>query len=134
MLLDFLPESVILGSAAASGTGAGLLLGALIALQNMPEGFAAFHEMRSGGVPTRRLTLLFLAVPLLGPLAAWIGYTWLPIGSHALGLLVLFCSGGILYLIFEDIAPGAKLKHRDFPAVGAVLGFLVGMLGVMVIH
>jgi zinc transporter, ZIP family len=54
--------------------------------------------------------------------------------QHILGILMLFCSGGILYLIFDDIAPRAHLKHHDFPAVGAVSGFLLGLVGTMLIH
>lgn len=47
---------------------------------------------------------------------------------------MLFCRGGILYLIFNDIAPRAHLKHREFPALGAVSGFLFGLVGALLIH
>ncbi|MCB0493043.1 MAG: hypothetical protein KDC93_11575 [Cyclobacteriaceae bacterium] len=47
--------------------------------------------------------------------------------------LMLFSSGGIVYLIFQDIAPMSKMKKSWFPALGASLGFLVGMLGVKVL-
>ncbi len=134
LLLDFIPEAIALGAAAATGSATGYLLAGLIALQNMPEGFAAFHELRRNGLPPRRLWLLFLVAPLTGPLAALLGYAWLAGSPQTLGVLMLFCSGGILYLIFEEIAPGAHLRHRDFPAVGAVSGFLLGMLGTMLIH
>ena len=46
---------------------------------------------------------------------------------------MLFASGGILYLIFEDIAPQAKLNHTWVPALGANLGFLVGIIGHLLI-
>jgi zinc transporter, ZIP family len=36
-------------------------------------------------------------------------------------------------LNFDDIAPKAHVKYHDFPAIGAVLGFLMGMVGTMVI-
>jgi ZIP family zinc transporter len=134
MLSDFVPESIALGAAAATGSKTGYLLAALVALQNMPEGFAAFHEMLTGGIPKRRLWPMFLTVPLVGPLAAWLGYACLSTSNYFLGLVMLFCSGGILYLIFEDIAPGSHLKYRNFPAIGAVSGFLLGMLGTMLIH
>ncbi|MFT7161526.1 MAG: ZIP family zinc transporter [Bacteroidia bacterium] len=49
------------------------------------------------------------------------------------GGLMLFCSGGIVYLIFQDIAPMSKLKKSWIPALGASLGFLVGMVGVKVL-
>lgn len=134
MLLDFIPEAILLGAAAATGSSAVYLLAGLIALQNVPEGFAAYHEMSSSGKPRKQLWLIFLTAPLAGPLAAWAGFSWLPVNYGTLGLLMLFCSGGILYLIFEDIAPQAHLKHHDFPAIGAVTGFLLGMAGTMMIH
>jgi len=39
MLLDFIPEAILLGTAAATGSTTAYLLAGLIALQNMPEGF-----------------------------------------------------------------------------------------------
>ena len=42
---------------------------------------------------------------------------------------MLFASGGILYLIFEDIAPQARLERRWSPPLGAVAGFVLGLVG-----
>jgi hypothetical protein len=42
---------------------------------------------------------------------------------------MLLSSGGILYLIFQDIAPMSKLQKSWFPALGVNFGFLVGMIG-----
>lgn len=134
MLLDFVPEAILLGAAAAIGSPIVYLLAAMIALQNMPEGFAAFQEMRSPKGSNGRLWLMFLAVPLAGPLAAWLGFACLSASPALTGQVMLFCSGGILYLIFDDIAPRAHLKNHDFPAIGAVAGFLLGMVGTMLIH
>lgn len=134
MLLDFVPEAIALGAASASGSDAGLLLAGLIVLQNLPEGFASFHEMRESGTSGARSWAIFLLAPLAGPLAAGLGYGWLDPGGEPLGLLMLFCSGGILYLVFEDIVPGAHLRHESFPALGAVLGFLLGMIGTTLTH
>lgn len=135
MQLDFIPESIVLGASAAAGSGSGaaFLLASLIALQNMPEGFAAWHEMRSSGLPRSRLIAVFASAPLVGPVAAWLGFSFLSSSPHPLALLMLFCSGAILFLIFEDIAPSVKLKHTQFPAVGAVFGFMLGMIGAMII-
>jgi len=134
MLLDFIPEAVALGAISAAQPDMAVLLAMLIAIQNMPEGFASHHEMRAAGMSRSRLWQIFLAVPLAGPIAAYIGIAWLVGSSEYLALLMLFSSGGILYLIFDEIAPGAHLEHRDFPALGSVAGFLFGMLGWLMIH
>ena len=134
MLLDFIPEGIALGAALATGSHVAYLLALLIALQNMPEGFASFHEMRRGGMRLGRLWTVFLLAPLIGPLAAWVGFAFLSAEDQMLGLLMLFCSGGILYLIFEDIAPGAHMTRETLPAMGSVAGFLLGLIGAMLIH
>jgi ZIP family zinc transporter len=43
--------------------------------------------------------------------------------------IMSFASGAILYLVFQDIAPESKMSRRWTPPLGAVLGFVVGMVG-----
>jgi ZIP family zinc transporter len=45
---------------------------------------------------------------------------------------MLFASGAILYSIFQDIAPQVKLKKHYAPPMGAILGFVLGIIGLMV--
>jgi len=42
---------------------------------------------------------------------------------------MLVSAGGILYLIFQDIAPQVPLGRHRWPAQGAVAGFALGLLG-----
>jgi ZIP family zinc transporter len=42
---------------------------------------------------------------------------------------MLFASGGILYLIFQDIAPSLKYKNNRILAIGVNIGFIVGIYG-----
>lgn len=143
MLSDFVPEAIALGAAIANANPAAPLLAGLIALQNLPEGFNAEREMADrtgsqgdtgGGSPSPlgRLGLFVLLVPL-GPLAAWLGHRFLAEQPEILGGLMLFAGGGILYLIFQDIAPDARLERRGGPALGAVLGFLLGLAGYLLV-
>lgn len=134
MLLDFFPEAILLGALASSASNMTYLLAGLIALQNMPEGFAAYNEMQENMSSRSRLLMIFLAVSLVGPLAAWLGFVWFSSSEFLLAMVLLFCSGGILYLIFEDIAPHAHSERNPFPAVGAICGFLLGLVGTMLIH
>lgn len=134
MLLDFIPEAILLGTMAASGSDAVYLLAGLIALQNMPEGFSAYQEIQGEKRSRVRLLIIFSVVSLVGPSAAFAGFMFLSSSEWTIAMIVLFCSGGILYLIFEDIAPKAHSKYDSFPAMGAVAGFLLGLMGTMLIH
>lgn len=129
MLLDFVPESLALGGMFFSGAPAAPLLAVLIGLQNLPEGFNAYREMvakgRARGVVLRRMVLL----AGMGPVLAWVGWAALASEPTVLGSLMLFSSGGLLYLVFQDIAPQAALRHHWFPSLGAVGGFGLALLG-----
>lgn len=130
MLLDFIPESMAMGAVFAGGGASGPLLAFLIALQNLPEGFNAYRELRvTEGLRPGAAMATFCALVPLGPLAAWFGFAYLYAADEILGTIMLVAAGGILYLTFEDIAPQAYLKHRWAPPLGAVAGFMVGMAG-----
>ena len=133
MLADFVPEAIALGAVVASGKSSGLLLALMIALQNLPEGFNAFREQRDTGAAPRTILRHFVGLAVLGPLAATAGFLLLADFPQVTGALMLSAAGAILYLIFQDIAPQAKLDNRHGPALGAIAGFLLGLLGHLMI-
>lgn len=134
MLSDFIPEAIALGAAFATGQNTGVLLAILIALQNAPEGFNSFEELASTSkLSPNKILAAFSGMAMLGPVAGIMGYFWLAQSPHALAALMLFASGGILFLVFDDIAPQAKLNNKWMPALGAVAGFLLGLMGSMLV-
>lgn len=134
MLADFVPEAIALGAAFALGEETGLVLALLIALQNLPEGFNAFRELQAGGqLKTRTILIAFVLMVPLGPLSGVIGFLWLADYPAVVGFIMLFAAGGILYLTFQDIAPQARVENRMAPAFGAVVGFLLGLVGQMLL-
>lgn len=138
MLSDFIPESIALGTTAALG-GSTLLLGVLIAVQNLPEGFNAYRELEASKrdakrvKPSLKLVFIFTLMALLGPLATLVGYHWLSVYPAWVAGIMLFAAGGILYSVFQDIAPNIRMEKHWAPPLGAVIGFLIGMLGLILV-
>lgn len=130
MLADYVPEALALGATFAVSKDAGFLLAGIIALQNLPEGFNAFREIRVS-TDYGRLQIIgaFALMALLGPIAGATGYFVLSGHPQVISGIMLFAAGGILYIIFQDIAPQAKLDKHWAPSLGAVAGFLLGVLG-----
>jgi len=133
-LADFVPEAVALGASLAAREPTTLLLALLIALQNLPEGFNAYREMVSAGSGRWRVLWAMAATALLGPLAGLLGLHVLVRYPTVVGALMLLSAGGILYVLFQDIAPQARLARRWIPPFGAVLGFLAGLVGQQLLH
>ncbi len=128
--MDFLPESIGLGSAfAMGGTGGAILLAVLIGLQNLPEGFNAFRELCHSGHSKHAALGTLSLLALIGPVAGVTGFLFLGGQPQLVAALFLFAAGGIVYLVFHDIAPLAYRKGHWAPTLGAVLGFLVGLVG-----
>lgn len=132
MLSDFIPESIALGAAFATGSSNAFLLAGLIALQNLPEGFSAYRELSaSADYRPKKIIVMFTLMALLGPIAAVSGFLWLSQSPQIIAAVMLFASGGILYSIFQDLAPQVKLEKHWAPPMGAIFGFTLGMLGLM---
>lgn len=67
----------------------------------------------------------------IGPVAGLLGYFLLSDYPAGLGAIMLFAAGGILYLIFQDIAPQSRLNHHWAQPLGAVVGFSVALFSAM---
>lgn len=132
MLLDFIPEAIVVGAVITENYGEAVFLAVIISAQNVPEAFNAYREITEGEArraPRRRALAMIAAAALFGVMWGFVGYYLFSPDSPALGALMTFCAGGILFLVFRDIAPQAKLERAWYPSLGAVLGFMVGMAG-----
>lgn len=128
VMLDFIPEAIALGGLAIASPETAVLMAVLIAMQNLPEGFNAYRELVSLPGYTSRKTLLFMScLVMTGPLAGLLGYFFLSERPVILGAIMLGASGGILYLIFQDIAPQSRLERHWGPPLGAVVGFCLAL-------
>jgi ZIP family zinc transporter len=134
MLSDFIPEALALGAALAMGSETALLLAGLIALQNLPEGFNSSRELQEAtDFDDKQITIIFILLALLGPVFGLLGFYVLADSVIVISSIMLFAAGGILYVTFSDIAPQAKLKNHWFPPIGAVAGFLLGVIGQLLV-
>lgn len=134
MILDYVPEAVALGGLFALESPAAPLLALLIGIQNLPEGFNAYRELCSHNGHCKGHTLRVMgSLVALGPVAGLSGYLFLSQHPTILGGIMLFASGGILYLIFQDIAPQSRLKRHWAPPLGAVVGFCIALFSEMLV-
>jgi len=129
MLLDFIPEAMALGAIFSSDRRTGLLLALFIGMQNLPEAYNSFEDLLRSGFSPNRSLLVLVPFSLVGIVAAVAGYLLLGGQQRLIASLMVFSAGAILYLVFQDIAPMAKVRNHWTPAMGAALGFMLGMIG-----
>lgn len=129
MLMDFIPESIALGAVFAIEPNMALLLAVFIGLQNLPEAFNSFRDLIQSGFTVRKTLILFFFLSFFGIVGALIGHYFLRDYPDLTAHLMIFASGGILYLLIQNIIPESKLEKSYLTSLGAILGFLVGIIG-----
>ncbi|MGM8886853.1 ZIP family metal transporter, partial [Psychrobacter sp. 1U2] len=77
--------------------------------------------------------LIFFGLSFFGIISALIGHYLLSSYPDLTAHLMIFASGGILYLLIQDLIPESKLDHHYLTSLGACLGFLVGIIGEILI-
>jgi len=129
MMMDFIPESIALGATFAMEPNVAILLAVFIGLQNLPEAFNSYRDLVSSGFTPRKTLLIFFGLSFFGMIGALLGHFFLSDSPKITAHLMTFASGGILYLLINDIIPESKLDNNYITSLGATLGFLVGIIG-----
>ncbi len=133
MMMDFVPESIALGAVFAIEPQMALLLAVFIGLQNLPESFNSFRDLVKSGFSVNKTLAIFFVLSFFGVISALIGHFFLREHPDLTAHLMIFASGGILYLLIQDIIPESKLADNHLTSLGATLGFLIGIAGEMLI-
>lgn len=133
MLMDFIPESIALGAVFAIEPKMAALLAVFIGLQNLPESFNSFRDLVQSGFSVKKTLIIFFILSFFGIISALIGHFLLSQHTDLTAHLMIFASGGILYLLIQDIIPESKLQDNHLTSLGATIGFLVGVAGEMLI-
>lgn len=134
MLTDFLPEAISLGALIANRSADAALLAFFISAQNLPEAFNAYREIMADRTRSpRRVIQSFFALSALGPLAVVAGYLFLSDAPMITGAIVMTAAGGILFLMFQDIAVKAHLRYSQAPSMAALGGFALGIVAMALV-
>ena len=129
MMMDFVPESIVLGAVIALDPDMATLLAVFIGLQNLPEAFNSYRDLVQSGFTAKKTLIIFFFLSFFGIIGALTGYFILSEYQDLTAHLMIFASGGILYLLIQDIIPEGKLEKNYLTSLGATLGFLVGIIG-----
>ncbi|MEW6541663.1 MAG: ZIP family metal transporter [Bacillota bacterium] len=130
--LHDLPEGMALAAGFTGTTNLGLFLALTIGLHNIPEGMATAVPLRAAGVSRRLIIPAVAALSLVTPLGTFIGFGLVQVSALALGLLMAFAAGAMLYISLFELTPRAvSLGFKPAlagAAAGAALVWWAGLL------
>ena len=81
------------------------------------------------GFTAKKTLIIFFFLSFFGIIGALTGYFILSEYQDLTAHLMIFASGGILYLLIQDIIPDSKFEKNYLTSLGATFGFLVGVIG-----
>jgi zinc transporter, ZIP family len=124
-LLDGVPESFILGLGLALGGEISLAFLAAVLLSNVPEGLAGTVDMRTAGVPERRITTMWVGLTVACGLASMAGFLVADEGTHTGEIASAFAGGAVLTMLADSMVPESYERTGRVAGLLTVLGFLV---------
>ena len=122
IVLDGIPESIVIGVTLLDGNGVGLAVLAAVFLSNLPEAAAATTGLRTSGWTTARVLGLWAFVVLISGLSSLAGYGLFDGASpEALAFILAYAGGAILTMLADTLMPEA------FEKGGAQAGLLTSV-------
>ncbi len=124
IVLDGIPESIVIGLTLLGGGSIELALVAAVFLSNVPESVSATVGLRGRGWSGGKVTGLWLGVAAVSGLAAALGYAILAgAGGPAVALVNSFAAGAIITMLVDTMIPEAFDHARLEAGLATTLGF-----------
>jgi zinc transporter, ZIP family len=124
IILDGIPESIVIGVSLLSGGTIGLSFLLAVLLSNLPESIASTSGLVEGGWGRLKILGLWLLVALLCGLAALAGYALFRNATPAsIAFIQTFACGAILVMLSDTMMPEAFEHGGRLAGLITVVGF-----------
>jgi ZIP family zinc transporter len=126
IVLDGIPESVVIGLTVLQGGSVSIAMLVAVFLSNFPEAVGATSGLAVAGWRRAHIIGLWALVTLASAFASLLGYTLLGDASATTIAFVLsFAGGAILAMLAETMIPEAYLRGGKAVGLATTLGFAV---------
>ncbi|MCF6286991.1 MAG: cyclic nucleotide-binding domain-containing protein [Candidatus Hydrogenedentes bacterium] len=129
ILIDGIPESLVIGMLTAGAAGMSLSFIAGVFLANLPEAMSSAVSMRSGGMGIKKIMLMWGSICILTGLGAFLGAVLIPANPEGMVFYVVlgieaFAAGAMLTMIAETMLPEAFEHGGAIVGLSTLAGFL----------
>jgi len=129
MLLDGIPESVVLGASLLGGNGVSFSLLAGIVLSNFPESLSSSVVMRENKYGKMKIMALWTSLFLISSLSAYLGNVLFAGASPStFGFVNGVAAGAMLVMTAETMLPEAFEKGGTVVGLSTLAGFLCSVM------
>ena len=124
IVLDGIPESIVIGLTLVSGEGIAITIVVAVFLSNVPEAMAATAGLRSRGWPSTRILGLWALVAVVSGLASLGGYVVLGgTADQVVAFVDAFAAGAILTMLATTMMPEAHKHGGRLVGLATTIGF-----------
>jgi zinc transporter ZupT len=133
ILIDGIPESLVIGMFAINPSGVSLSFIAGVFLSNLPEAMATAVSMRNNGMRVSRIMVMWGSICVMTGIGAFVGASLLPaqpegaVFYFVLGIEGL-AAGAMLTMIAESMLPEAFEQGGSIIGLSTLAGFLVTLI------
>jgi ZIP family zinc transporter len=133
IVLDGIPESIVIGLGLLAGEGVSAAVLAAVFLSNLPEAIAATTGLSKAGWAQSRILGLWVLVTAVAGIASLAGYALLEDASaNTIAFVLAFAGGAVLTMLADTMMPeafehGGKLVGV-FTTVGFAIAFAISSL------
>jgi ZIP family zinc transporter len=126
IVLDGIPESIVIGLSLLGGGGVSVAVIAAVFLSNLPEAIAATTGLTKAGWARGRILWLWVAIMLMTAIASLAGYGLFDGASaHTVAFVLAFAGGAILTMLADTMMPEAFEHGGKLVGLATSLGFAV---------
>jgi zinc transporter, ZIP family len=124
IVLDGIPESIVIGLTLLSGAGVDVAVVIAVFLSNVPEAIAATTGLRQTGWKPLNTIYLWLLVMVVSGLSAALGFAIFGnFGGNMIGFVDAFAGGAILTMLADTMMPEAYEFAGPLVGLMTTLGF-----------
>jgi ZIP family zinc transporter len=126
IVLDGIPESVVIGLSLLAGESVSVAMLVAVFLSNLPEAVGATSGLAVAGWRKAHVMGLWVLVTFASALASLAGYAFLGDASaNSIAFVLAFAGGAILTMLAETMMPEAFERGGNAVGLATTLGFAV---------
>lgn len=132
ILIDGIPESLVIGMLAMSSKGMSLAFVAGVFLANLPEAMSSAVSMKKSGMRVPKILWMWGSLTIITGIGAYLGTVLFPANPEGLTFYIVvgiegLAAGAMLTMIAETMLPEAFEQGGSIVGLSTLLGFLAAL-------